>query len=191
MMTLFKSLVRSLLEYCCPLWIPHKVSDIAALESVQRTFTSKIWGLQHLDYWSRLKALGLMSLQRRRERYVIIHMWKILNGIAPNDIDIKFSSPSRSGIMAKIPSLSKSSSMMNQSIYDHSFAVLGPKLWNKIPGHLHSMADPQVFKTELTKFLTQFPDRPPVKGYKIINGNSILDWNMAAVELLSGRLTVP
>jgi len=42
MMTLYKSLVRSILEYCCPLWNPSKITDIQLLESVQRTFTNKI-----------------------------------------------------------------------------------------------------------------------------------------------------
>ena len=65
MMTLFKSLVRCHLEYCCPLWHPSSVADIKLLEGVQRTFTSKIYGVQHLNYWQRLQALGLMSLQRR------------------------------------------------------------------------------------------------------------------------------
>ena len=48
MLTLYKSMVRSLLEYCCPLWNPSKVSDIQELEGVQRTFTSRIAGTQHL-----------------------------------------------------------------------------------------------------------------------------------------------
>ena len=41
------------------------------------TFTYKITEVQHLNYWERLRELKLYSLQRRRERYIIIHIWKI------------------------------------------------------------------------------------------------------------------
>ena len=56
---LYKSMVHSFFEYCCTLWNPSKVSDIQELEGVQRTFTSRIAGTQHLDYWGRLKKLSL------------------------------------------------------------------------------------------------------------------------------------
>jgi hypothetical protein len=36
------------------------------------------------EYWERLRRLGLNSLQRRRERYVILYTWNILAGMAPN-----------------------------------------------------------------------------------------------------------
>ena len=78
MLTLWKSLILPRIEYCCQLWSPHKVTDIVQVEAPQRTFTSKINGLQHLNYWERLKELNLYSLQRRRERYIIIYVWKIL-----------------------------------------------------------------------------------------------------------------
>ena len=74
MLTLYKSLVRSHLDNCCPLWHPHQMSNIQILEGVQRKFTSRIWDVQHLNYWDRLKSLRLMSLQRRRERYIIIQI---------------------------------------------------------------------------------------------------------------------
>ena len=67
MTTLYKSLVRSTLEYCCPLWNPRKVAHIQLIEGIQRTFTNRISGLQHLNYWERLAHLKLMSLQRRRK----------------------------------------------------------------------------------------------------------------------------
>ena len=190
MMTLYKSLVRSHLEYCCPLWNSSKIGDIRRLEGVQRAFTSKIYGVQHLDYWQRLKALNLMSLQRRRERYIIIYMWKVLHSRCPNDINITFSDSSRHGQRATVPSLSKSCSQRNQSLYDNSLAVIGPRLWNIIPPSLHSIEDPLNFKIKLTEFIRAFPDEPSVAGYKCRNSNSLLDWSgNKAASLLSGWST--
>ena len=177
MLTLFKSLVRSHLEYCCPLWNSSKVSDIQQAEGVQRTFTSRISGMQHLNYWERLKSLNLMSLQRRRERYIIIHMWKVLHNRCPNDLGIKFTTTPRHGTKAILPPLVKSSSQRNQSLYDGSFAVIGPRLWNIVPKQFHSVADPLQFKIKLTEFLNTIPDKPPVSGYKYANTNSLLEWN--------------
>ena len=88
---LYKSMVRSLLEYCCPLWSPVKIMDIPELESVQKVFTSKISGMSELNYWQRLQKLSLMSLQKRRERYIILHTWKILNKKTSNDLHVQFS----------------------------------------------------------------------------------------------------
>ncbi|XP_056459756.1 alpha-N-acetylgalactosaminide alpha-2,6-sialyltransferase 5b isoform X1 [Gadus chalcogrammus] len=42
MLQLYKSLIRSRVEYCCPLWNPVKVSDIQTIEDVQRNFTRRI-----------------------------------------------------------------------------------------------------------------------------------------------------
>ena len=37
MLTLYKTMVRSKLEYYCPVWNPDKISDIEAIESIQRS----------------------------------------------------------------------------------------------------------------------------------------------------------
>ena len=176
LLTLYKALVRSHLEYCCPVWHPSKIGDMQLIEGVQRTFTRKITDVKHLDYWERLKALGLMSLQRRRERFIIITMWKILNKKCPNDIEIVFNNESRHGITAKLPPLSRTSSARNQSLRDTSFSMIGPKLWNCLPNNLTVLTDFDKFKTDLTELLLSFPDKPPTSGYSSANHNSILDW---------------
>ena len=84
MLTLLKSLVIPLLEYCCQLWVPWKAKDIQAIEAIQRTFTFKITEVQHLNYYERLHELKLYSLQRRCERYIIIYIQKITQHMVPN-----------------------------------------------------------------------------------------------------------
>ena len=178
MLTLYKSMVRSLLEFCSPLWNPGKVKDIQELEGVQKTFTSKISGCNDLDYWERLKKLSLMSLQRRRERYIIIHMWKLLHGVTSNDLQIRFQKKARQGTQAVIPPMLQNSSARHQSLYDGSFGVQGPKLWNSMPYHLNSIGDFPTFKNRLTAFLLAVPDKPPVRGYTPPNSNSLVTWRV-------------
>ena len=173
MITLFKSIVRSHLEYCCPVWNPQNKADIMKLEDVQKQFTRKIAGLSELNYYERLSALNLMSLQRRRERYIIIHMWKILYGKAPA-LSITFRDPSRLGIQAELPPLSHVARQANQSLYDGSFAMTGPALWNALPAHLHTISKFEPFKSDLTKYLMSIPDRPPVHGYPSSGDNSFV-----------------
>ena len=107
MLTLYKTRVRSHLEYCCPLWNPSKIGDIQILEVVRRSFTSRIHGFQHLDYWQRLKALNLMSLLRRRERYILVMIWKCLNqcstGHCPNSLNIGFEYSEHKGKASDLP----------------------------------------------------------------------------------------
>ena len=45
-----------------------------AIEAIQQTFTYKITEVHHLNYWERLQELKFYSLQRRRERYIIIYI---------------------------------------------------------------------------------------------------------------------
>ena len=74
----------SRLDYGCQLWLPYLIRHINLVEKVQRSFTIFISGVKGLSYPERLTVLELYSLQRRRERYIIIYVWKILEGLVPN-----------------------------------------------------------------------------------------------------------
>ena len=87
MLTLWKSLVQPILDYCSQLWSPTTPGLIQELEMVQRSFLRKIPSLRSLSYWQQLKKLRKNSLQRRRERYMIIYMWKLREGHVTNFAD--------------------------------------------------------------------------------------------------------
>ena len=75
-MNLYKSHMRSKAEYCCIVWSPTHKKDISRLERIQKGFTKRIEGLEGKNYHQRLKYLNLYSMERRRERYMIINTWQ-------------------------------------------------------------------------------------------------------------------
>ena len=58
--------------------------DIDKLKRVQKNFTSRIKGLENLNYQQRLKKLGMYSMERRRERYLIINAWQQIEDVKEN-----------------------------------------------------------------------------------------------------------
>ena len=67
----------SRLDYGSQLWSPYLTKHINMIEKTQRSSTRYISGMQGLSYPERLTVLKLYSLQCRRERYIIIYVWKI------------------------------------------------------------------------------------------------------------------
>ena len=66
--SLYKALVRPVLEYGNLIWAPHYKTDINKLENIQQKATRMVQLLKHLDYEGRLRALHLPTLQYRRYR---------------------------------------------------------------------------------------------------------------------------
>ena len=181
MMLLFKQLIRSGLEYCCPLWSPNKEELIQKVENVQRTFTRKISGLSGINrpnYWERLQLLNIYSLQRRRERYIILYTVKALNGSVPNPGFTLQTNP-RTGPRIKVPLMGLSSGIVTPKMKDRSLSVQGAKLFNILPRELRTEFDkltPLTFKKRLDEFLKNVPDQPTIAGLsRIAESNSIID----------------
>merc|ERR1712002_1275393 len=64
-MLLYKTYVRPHLEYSSCLWSPSKIKNIEDLESIQRSITSKIEGLEQLSYWERLKTIRPVFITKK------------------------------------------------------------------------------------------------------------------------------
>ena len=175
MLTLLKTYIRPHLEYLSPIWSPHQVGEIQRVEAIQRAFTAKIENCQLLNYWQRLDYLNLYSLQRRRERYRILYMWKILRGIVPNHQNLVFRNSPRRGPYVERPLGKSGLKSINSTIF-HSCTSTAAALFNATPKIVKEQLTLEAAKKELDNFLTNIPDNPPIKGYGKQNTNSILDW---------------
>ena len=174
MMELFKALVLPLVEYCCQLWCPRLQRQIDTLESVQRHFTGKLPDICELSYRERLKQLRIYSLERRRERYLIIYVWKVAQGLAPNllgEDSVELAEYSqRRGRFCRIPPLNWRASASVRTLKENSFCVYGPKLFNVIQRHIRDFdGSLPTFKRKLDDHLTTVSDDPKIAG-----GNGLL-----------------
>merc|ERR1712082_537217 len=84
MMRMFNTYIKSKIEYGSLVWSPSNQTEINKIERIQRNFTSKIEGLESLNYHERLRKLKLYSLERRRERYMIISAGRHIEGLTEN-----------------------------------------------------------------------------------------------------------
>ena len=136
LMMLFKTLVLPHIEYCCIIWNPYLKKEINMLEQIQRSFTSKVEGVNNKNYYERLKELKLYSLERRRDRYIILYIFKIINNMVPNPgISYKFSA--RRGRILTSPSIISTNTHESTLIHP-SFLRRAPRILNALPKELRN-----------------------------------------------------
>ena len=158
---MFNTYVIPHMDYCSQLWAPTEGTNMDKIENVLRSFTAKIPQIKHLNYWDRLKAMKMNSIQRRYERYKILYTWKVLERKVPKCGIEEEENPIK-GRRCKIRPLKPKI----RSLREQSFQISGPKLFNKMPEKLRNMtkcteAD---FKEALDSFLTRIPDEPRAPG---------------------------
>ena len=72
-----------------------------------------------MTYWDRLYHLNLQSLQRRRDRYSMIQVWKTYNNLVPNSTQMKFSEGARLGPQVAIPPYNYRAQRSKASLLEH------------------------------------------------------------------------
>ena len=116
---------------------------INKIEKIQQAFTKNIEGLENLDYHQRLKECNLYSMERRRERYMIIYAWQILEDIKTDVLGLQMKLSeidyNRSIKLGGIKQYRKNGTRIMRRI--HTKVLNSPvrkmeRLFNCIPGHI-------------------------------------------------------
>lgn len=147
---LYKSMVRSHLEYCNSVWAPHKKSDTEDLEKVQKRATKIIPALCKLPYPERLKRCGLTTLKFRRIRGDMIETYKIITGKYESSVApvFKFSD-------VKITRGNEYKLDTARTHYDmrkYYFTNRVVNIWNSLPNDIVKACSVNQFKNKLDKF---------------------------------------
>ena len=177
MVTLWKSIIQPKLDYCSQLWTPDDQDSINTIESVQEHFLSKVAGTEKFNHWERLKFLHLYSQERRRERYVMIFLWKISEGRVKG-YEVDFSNSDRRGRMALPKPYVRTAPAAVRRARESSLAVKGCKLFNLLPADIRNMSGCSIdtFKHSVDEFLATIPDQPTVPGLlRAASSNSLID----------------
>ncbi|MCP4252991.1 MAG: hypothetical protein GY775_06210, partial [Candidatus Scalindua sp.] len=178
MMTMFNSYIRSKMEYCCLIWNPQKKDDIDRIERIQKNFTSKISGLEEVNYHERLKRLRIYSLERRRERFLIINAWQQLEGIKENALKLETGREGRRRCI-KSAAIPTTIDGKHRTQIQNSTARQMERLFNALPYEIQKITNVKLdtFKSHLDKWLKSIPDTPKIDDYGVTVGaetNSII-----------------
>ena len=136
-------------------------------------------------FWEILKELKIYSLEKRRERYMILFRHKIMLNMYPNPgfnpEDITFDERYES-ICVK-PKYNPRAEEWVKRIRSASFFAKGPKLYQTVLpklGGIAQISEPSKenldkFKEKLDEFLQTIPDEPGDGDGRVALTNSILD----------------
>jgi len=128
-LSLYKSLVLPVLDYCSPAWYVYKKGNIADLEGVQRRATRMILRQkrQEMSYENRLQQLELPSLTQRRDYFYISFMCKQLSGQQwPSFLN-------NVSINPRYDTLTFKHNRSRTNVGKYATHVLFPKMWSDIP----------------------------------------------------------
>jgi len=146
---LYKSLVRSLLEYGHSVWNPYRIGLISDLERVQKRATKLVKQCRKLNYSDRLRFLDMPTLKYRRARGDMIEVYKILHGFY--DVDVvpillrNYDTRTRGNDLKLLHSRSR----LDLRKYSFSSRIVG--LWNMLPNSVVLSETVNGFKNSLDK----------------------------------------
>ncbi|WAR26591.1 hypothetical protein MAR_012295 [Mya arenaria] len=148
-LTLYKSLVRSHLDYGNLIYFPITKKCKQVIENAQRRAIRLIPDLRGLTYNDRLRKINLPSLDFRRKRFNMIQEFRIVHNIDDISMTTFFTFADNSGTRGHNLKLFKPKA--RKSLRQNSFSNRIVSTWNNLPHELVNTTSVNAFKAGLDK----------------------------------------
>ena len=147
---IYKSMVRSHVEYANSVWSPYKIMDIEKIEKVQKRATKMINSIKNLTYENRLRMLNLPTLKYRRLRGDMIEVYKIITEKYDTNSAVNMNICTNSytrGNRYKMFPVNVHYNLRKNNFCNRIIAV-----WNSLPDDVVAARNTNTFKNLLDKF---------------------------------------
>jgi ribonucleases P/MRP protein subunit RPP40 len=143
-LSVYKSMIRPLLEYGSVAWNPYLIKHINQLESVQRMVTKRIAGYSSLRYEDRLTSLHLSTLSCRRQYLDLVEIYKVIHGYSFSTIQYLFLNSNTRGHSFRLRE-----DMFRLNMRKFALFTRAVRLWNSLPSNIVAAKSFGSFKYKL------------------------------------------
>jgi hypothetical protein len=157
MMQLTSAFILSRLDYCNCILAGLPKSSIATLQRVQNAAARLVLGLGPRDHISDgLRQLPWLSVESRIRYKLCLLMHMVHTGRCPpylrDALNPVSSSSGRSGLRSATTA-QYVKPRLRTVFGERAFSFAGPKSWNELPSHLHTITSTDSFKKQLKTYL--------------------------------------
>ena len=147
--TLYESLIRPCLEYCCIAWDPYRANQIKLLERIQKRYVRMMCRDWQSSYNVILEQLNMPNLEARRTYHRLVMFYKITRNLVNVNLIIKPANRiGRNDHERKV-----TIPFAKTDYYKNSFYVRTSKDWNMLPRNVINSTSISTFKTLLKTHL--------------------------------------
>ena len=135
------------LQYCTPIWCNTYPTHLLPLVRLQKKIIRIITNSGYFDHTQPLfKNTSILKLFDINKSQIAFYMYKLVKRGDSINLLPQHDYPTRTREHLRVP-------QHNLTVFQHSLAYSGPKIWNNIPDSIKALSTPSSFKRHYKQYI--------------------------------------